>query len=195
MLTVREYNINAKQREFAGHTGRVFDVDINHDGLCVTASRTARPRSGAWRTTPRGPISAVRIKGRGATRRWAPPIADAAGASLLAIAGADSFCNLWRGGGWSARSHCNGSTGGDQVYGTPGRRAATPTGLGCSRAGAAVRTWGVNAGRSTSVVLSRTAWRQSLCLRRQPAPRGADATCDDDGAPCPTARRASAACV
>ena len=38
MLTVPEYNINATQREFAGHTGRVFDVDISNDGLCVTAS-------------------------------------------------------------------------------------------------------------------------------------------------------------
>ena len=38
MLTVPEYNINAKQREFAGHKGRVFDVDISNDGLCVTAS-------------------------------------------------------------------------------------------------------------------------------------------------------------
>ena len=38
MLTVPEYNINAKQREFAGHTGRVFDVDLSQDGLCTTAA-------------------------------------------------------------------------------------------------------------------------------------------------------------
>ena len=42
MLTVPEYNINAKQREFAGHTGRVFDVDLAEDGLCVTASQTVK---------------------------------------------------------------------------------------------------------------------------------------------------------
>ena len=36
MLTVPEYNINAKQREFAGHPGRVFDVDLSQDGLCVS---------------------------------------------------------------------------------------------------------------------------------------------------------------
>ena len=47
MLTVPEYNINAKQREFAGHTGRVFDVDISNDGLCVTASEDGTAK--VWR--------------------------------------------------------------------------------------------------------------------------------------------------
>ena len=120
MLTVPEYNINAKQREFAGHTGRVFDVDISNDGLCTTASEDGTAK--IWRLADgrlEGEVAQSASKDEVLRVAWAPPIVrDGAGASLLAVAGADGFCNLWRGDDWSApKSIQRLAHEGDQVYG------------------------------------------------------------------------------
>ena len=174
-----EYNINAKQREFAGHTGRVFDVDLAEDGLCVTASggRHGQGLAPGGRP-PRGPISAVRIKGRGATRRvGAKSSEEASGASMLAVAGADGFCNLWRGDDWSApKSLQRLDHGGDQVYGCAWSACGDAYGAWLlTAAGAAVRTWDVNAGKSIKQwSYQELRGDQAYVFDVQPAPRDAD---------------------
>ena len=84
MLTVPEYNINAKQREFAGHTGRVFDVDLSQDGLCVTASEDGTAK--VWRLADgrlEGEVAQSASKDEVLRVAWAPPIVrDAAGAAV-----------------------------------------------------------------------------------------------------------------
>ena len=175
MLTVPEYNINAKQREFAGHTGRVFDVDLAEDGLCVTASEDGTAK--VWRLADgrlEGQLAQSESKDEVLRVAWAPPIVrDAAGASLLAVAGADGFCNLWRGDDWSAPKALQRlDHGGDQVYGCAWSACGDAYGAWLlTAAGAAVRTWDVNAGKTTKK------WsyeEEAYVFDVQPAPRDAD---------------------
>ena len=71
MLTVPEYNINAKQRANSPATRAASSTStLSQDGLCVTASEDGTAK--VWRLADgrlEGQVSAVRIKGRGATRR------------------------------------------------------------------------------------------------------------------------------
>ena len=179
MLTVPEYNINAKQREFAGHTGRVFDVDLGQDGLCVTASEDGTAR--IWRLADgrlEGEVAQSASKDEVLRVAWAPPIVrDAAGASLLAVAGADGFCNLWRGDDWSAPKALQRlDHGGDQVYGCAWSACGDAYGAWLlTAAGAAVRTWDVNAGKTIKQwSYQEPRGDQAYVFDVQPAPRDAD---------------------
>ena len=179
MLTVPEYNINAKQREFAGHTGRVFDVDLAEDGLCVTASEDGTAK--VWRLADgrlEGQLAQSEAKDEVLRVAWAPRVVrDAAGASLLAVAGADGFCNLWRGDDWSApKSLQRLDHGGDQVYGCAWSACGDAYGAWLlTAAGAAVRTWDVNAGRSIKQwSYQEPRGDQAYVFDVQPAPRDAD---------------------
>ena len=179
MLTVPEYNINAKQREFAGHTGRVFDVDISNDGLCTTASEDGTAK--IWRLADgrlEGEVAQSASKDEVLRVAWAPPIVrDAAGASLLAVAGADGFCNLWRGDDWSApKSIQRLAHEGDQVYGCAWSSCGDAYGAWLlTAAGAAVRTWDVNAGKSIKQwSYQEPRGDQAYVFDVQPAPRDAD---------------------
>ena len=179
MLTVPEYNINAKQREFAGHTGRVFDVDLAEDGLCVTASEDGTAK--VWRLADgrlEGQLAQSESKDEVLRVAWAPRVVrEASGASLLAVAGADGFCNLWRGDDWSApKSIQRLDHGGDQVYGCAWSACGDAYGAWLlTAAGAAVRTWDVNAGKSIKQwSYQEPRGDQAYVFDVQPAPRDAD---------------------
>ena len=179
MLTVPEYNINAKQREFAGHTGRVFDVDLAEDGLCVTASEDGTAK--VWRLADgrlEGQLAQSESKDEVLRVTWAPRVVrEASGASLLAVAGADGFCNLWRGDDWSAPKALQRlDHDGDQVYGCAWSACGDAYGAWLlTAAGAAVRTWDVNAGRSIKQwSYQEPRGDQAYVFDVQPAPRDAD---------------------
>ena len=179
MLTVPEYNINAKQREFAGHKGRVFDVDLGQDGLCVTASEDGTAK--IWRLADgrlEGEVAQSQTKDEVLRVAWAPRVVrEASGASLLAVAGADGFCNLWRGDDWSApKSIQRLAHGGDQVYGCAWSSCGDAYGAWLlTAAGAAVRTWDVNAGKSIKQwSYQEPRGDQAYVFDVQPAPRDAD---------------------
>ena len=179
MLTVPAYNINAKQREFAGHTGRVFAVDLAEDGLCVTASEDGTAK--VWRLADgrlEGQLAQSESKDEVLRVAWAPRVVrDAAGASLLAVAGADGFCNLWRGDDWAApKSIQRLDHGGDQVYGCAWSACGDAYGAWLlTAAGAAVRTWDVNAGRSIKQwSYQEPRGDQAYVFDVQPAPSEAD---------------------
>ena len=179
MLTVPEYNINAKQREFAGHTGRVFDVDLGQDGLCVTASEDGTAK--VWRLADgrlEGQLAQSESKDEVLRVAWAPRVVrEASGASLLAVAGADGFCNLWRGDDWAApKSIQRLDHGGDQVYGCAWSACGDAYGAWLlTAAGAAVRTWDVNAGKSIKQwSYQEPRGDQAYVFDVQPAPRDAD---------------------
>ena len=119
----------------------------------VTASEDGTAK--VWRLADgrlEGEVAQSQAKDEVLRVAWAPPIVRyAAGASLLAVAGADGFCNLWRGDDWSApKSIQRLDHEGDQVYGCAWSSCGDAAyGLWLlTAAGAAVRTWDVNAGKT-----------------------------------------------
>ena len=133
MLTVPEYNINAKQREFAGHTGRVFDVDLAEDGLCVTASEDGTAK--VWRLADgrlEGQLAQSESKDEVLRVAWAPRVVGKPPAprswpsparTASAICGAATT-------GRPSPKYSGSTTAATRSTAAPGRPAATPTGPG-----------------------------------------------------------------
>ena len=153
MLAIPEFNINAKQRELAGHRGRVFDVDLSQgDGaaLCVTGSEDGTAK--IWRMSD-GRLEGEVAQDEGEVLRvaWAPRVVEqACGASLLAVAGADGMCNLWRGDDWATPTSIQRlAHDGDQVYGCAWSTCGDAYGAWLlTAAGATATVWDVTTGKA-----------------------------------------------